>query len=125
MIAVSGVRNSCDSVERNSSLTRLAVSATKSMTGHLLGAAGAIEALFCVRVLETGWIPPTLNLDAPDADCELDHVAHKARQQDVRTLPFESTRWTLATRRRPNGAPQIVRPAVLWSRRLRVTMPFR
>jgi 3-oxoacyl-[acyl-carrier-protein] synthase II len=63
---------------------RLAVSATKSMTGHLLGAAGAIEALFCVRVLETGWIPPTLNLDAPDADCELDHVAHKARQQDVR-----------------------------------------
>jgi 3-oxoacyl-[acyl-carrier-protein] synthase II len=63
---------------------RLPVSATKSMTGHLLGAAGALEALFCVRVLETGWIPPTLNLDAPDTDCELDHVAHKARQQEVR-----------------------------------------
>ena len=63
---------------------RLPVSATKSMTGHLLGAAGAIEAALCVRVLETGTIPPTLNLDAPDTDCELDHVAHKARQQDVR-----------------------------------------
>jgi 3-oxoacyl-[acyl-carrier-protein] synthase II len=63
---------------------RLPVSATKSMTGHLLGAAGALEAALCVRVLETGTIPPTLNLDAPDTDCELDHVAHKARQQDVR-----------------------------------------
>jgi len=63
---------------------RLAVSATKSMTGHLLGAAGALEALLCVRVIETGWIPPTLNLDTVDVDCELDHVAHKARQQEVR-----------------------------------------
>jgi 3-oxoacyl-[acyl-carrier-protein] synthase II len=54
------------------------------MTGHLLGAAGALEALLCVRVIETGWIPPTINLDAVDADCELDHVAHKARQQEVR-----------------------------------------
>jgi 3-oxoacyl-[acyl-carrier-protein] synthase II len=63
---------------------RLAVSATKSMTGHMLGAAGALEALLCVRVLETGWIPPTINLDAPDPECELDHVAQKARQQDVR-----------------------------------------
>jgi 3-oxoacyl-[acyl-carrier-protein] synthase II len=66
------------------STARLAVSATKSMTGHLLGAAGALEALFCVRVLETGWIPPTINLDAADADCELDHVANKARQREVR-----------------------------------------
>jgi 3-oxoacyl-[acyl-carrier-protein] synthase II len=66
------------------SAARLAVSATKSMTGHLLGAAGALEALLCVRVIETGWIPPTINLDAVDADCELDHVAHKARQQEVR-----------------------------------------
>jgi 3-oxoacyl-[acyl-carrier-protein] synthase II len=66
------------------STARLAVSATKSMTGHLLGAAGALEALLCVRALETGWIPPTINLDAVDAECELDHVANKARQQEVR-----------------------------------------
>ncbi|HEX5067995.1 MAG TPA: beta-ketoacyl-ACP synthase II [Myxococcota bacterium] len=63
---------------------RLAVSATKSMTGHLLGAAGAVEALLCVRTLETGQIPPTINLDTPDPECELDHVANKARRQDVR-----------------------------------------
>jgi 3-oxoacyl-[acyl-carrier-protein] synthase II len=63
---------------------RLAVSATKSMTGHLLGAAGAVEALLCARALATGWIPPTINLDAPDPECELDHVALKARRQDVR-----------------------------------------
>jgi 3-oxoacyl-[acyl-carrier-protein] synthase II len=65
-------------------VSRLAVSATKSMTGHLLGAAGAVEALLCARALETGWIPPTINLDAPDPECELDHVALKARRQDVR-----------------------------------------
>jgi 3-oxoacyl-[acyl-carrier-protein] synthase II len=63
---------------------RLPVSATKSMTGHLLGAAGAVEALFCARALETGWIPPTINLDAPDPECLLDHVAHKPRQRELR-----------------------------------------
>jgi 3-oxoacyl-[acyl-carrier-protein] synthase II len=63
---------------------QLAVSATKSMTGHLLGAAGAVEALLCVRALETGIIPPTINLDQPDPECELDHVAHKARQASIR-----------------------------------------
>ncbi len=50
------------------------------MTGHLLGAAGAVEALLCVRALETGILPPTINLDDPDPECELDHVANKARQ---------------------------------------------
>ncbi len=63
---------------------QVAVSATKSMTGHLLGAAGAVEALLCVRALETGIIPPTINLDQPDPECELDHVAHKARQASIR-----------------------------------------
>ena len=62
---------------------RVAVSATKSMTGHLLGAAGALEALFCIRSLETGVLPPTINLEDPDPDCELDHVANKARQSKI------------------------------------------
>jgi 3-oxoacyl-[acyl-carrier-protein] synthase II len=59
---------------------RLPVSATKSMTGHLLGAAGALQALFCVRSLETGILPPTINLDHPDPECALDHVANQARR---------------------------------------------
>jgi 3-oxoacyl-[acyl-carrier-protein] synthase II len=63
---------------------RLAVSSTKSMTGHMLGAAGALEALFCVRALEAGVLPPTINLDHPDPDCALDHVALEFRRRDVR-----------------------------------------
>jgi 3-oxoacyl-[acyl-carrier-protein] synthase II len=58
---------------------RLAVSSTKSMTGHLLGAAGALEALLSVLALETGLLPPTINLERPDPECALDHVANKAR----------------------------------------------
>ena len=62
----------------------LPVSATKSMTGHLLGATGAVEAIFCVRALETGLLPPTINLDRPDPECAIDHVAHKARPHPAR-----------------------------------------
>jgi 3-oxoacyl-[acyl-carrier-protein] synthase II len=65
---------------------QLAVSATKSMTGHLLGAAGAVEAYLCLRALQTGILPPTINLDRPDPECELDHVANKARQSRVRVV---------------------------------------
>lgn len=64
---------------------RLPVSSTKSMTGHLLGAAGALESIACIKAIETGWLPPTINLDRPDPDCALDHVRGKARQVDVRT----------------------------------------
>jgi 3-oxoacyl-[acyl-carrier-protein] synthase II len=63
---------------------QIAVSSTKSMTGHLLGAAGAFEALLTIRALETGVLPPTINLDAPDPECDLDHVANKARQRRIR-----------------------------------------
>jgi 3-oxoacyl-[acyl-carrier-protein] synthase II len=63
---------------------RLAVSSTKGATGHLLGAAGALEALLTVRALETGMLPPTLNLDRPDPDCALDHVANEARSARAR-----------------------------------------
>jgi len=58
---------------------RLPISATKSMTGHMLGAAGAVEAILSIQALRTGQLPPTINLDRVDADCELDHVAGKPR----------------------------------------------
>ncbi len=61
----------------------LAISSTKSMTGHLLGAAGAIEAVFCVKAIETGTIPPTINYENPDPNCDLDYTPNTARQLDV------------------------------------------
>jgi 3-oxoacyl-(acyl-carrier-protein) synthase len=54
------------------------------MTGHMLGAAGVVEAVFCVRALETGLLPPTINLERPDPECALDHVADKAREVQAR-----------------------------------------
>ncbi|PTX99541.1 beta-ketoacyl-[acyl-carrier-protein] synthase II [Verrucomicrobia bacterium LW23] len=63
---------------------KVAVSSTKSMTGHLLGAAGSFELIACVKAIETGVIPPTINLDNPDPDCELNHVANIALQRPVR-----------------------------------------
>jgi len=62
----------------------LAVSATKSMTGHLIGASGALETLVTVKTLETGIITPTINLDNPDPECDLDYVPHTARTAEVR-----------------------------------------
>jgi len=53
------------------------------MTGHLLGAAGAIEAISCVKVLTTGIIPPTINYTTPDPDCDLDYVPNEAIHHDV------------------------------------------
>ena len=61
----------------------VAISATKSMTGHLLGAAGAVEAILTIQALVTGQLPPTINLDDPDPECALDHVSGKARSQQV------------------------------------------
>ena len=63
---------------------RLAVSSTKSMIGHAMGAAGAIEAYVCAKVLETGCIPPTINLRHPDPELTLDYVPNTARAADVR-----------------------------------------
>lgn len=63
---------------------RLAVSSTKSMTGHAMGAAGAIEAFVCAKVLATGCIPPTINYRHPDPELTLDYVPNEARAADVR-----------------------------------------
>jgi 3-oxoacyl-[acyl-carrier-protein] synthase II len=65
---------------------RVAISSTKSMTGHLLGAAGGIESVACVKTIENGIIAPTMNLDDPDPDCDLDYVPNAARQARVRTV---------------------------------------
>jgi 3-oxoacyl-[acyl-carrier-protein] synthase II len=62
---------------------QIPVSSTKSMTGHLLGAAGGIEAVFSVLALHYGVLPPTINLDNPDPECDLDYIPHKARPASV------------------------------------------
>ncbi|MFH1401836.1 MAG: beta-ketoacyl-ACP synthase II [Parcubacteria group bacterium] len=62
---------------------KIPVSSTKSMTGHLLGAAGAVEAIITTLALREGIIPPTINLDSPDPECDLDYVPNQARKKEV------------------------------------------
>ena len=62
---------------------KLAVSSTKSVTGHCFGAAGAIEAMMCVLALKEGVLPPTINYENPDPDCDLDYVPNEARRVQV------------------------------------------
>lgn len=66
------------------------VSSTKSMTGHLLTAASALEALACLATFERHAIPPTINLDNPDPECNLCHVAHHAQERSVRVAVSNS-----------------------------------
>jgi 3-oxoacyl-[acyl-carrier-protein] synthase II len=61
---------------------KIAVNSTKSMTGHLLGAAGAVELIAVVKALETGWIPPTINLENADPECDLDYTPNEKRKVD-------------------------------------------
>ena len=63
---------------------QLAISSTKSMTGHMLGAAGAVEALFCAKMLQEGYLPATINYQVPDPACDLDVVPNQGRSADVR-----------------------------------------
>ncbi|MEV3666341.1 beta-ketoacyl-ACP synthase II [Paenibacillus larvae] len=69
---------------------KLAVSSTKSMTGHLLGAAGGVEAVICALTLRDGIIAPTINLDNQDPDCDLDYVPNEARKADVKVAMSNS-----------------------------------
>lgn len=83
---------------------KLAMSSTKSMTGHLLGAAGAVETIFSVLAVRDGILPPTINLDEPDEGCDLDFVAHTSRKADVRvalsnSFGFGGTNGTLIVSR--------------------------
>ena len=68
------------------SLSTMSMSSTKSATGHLLGAAGAIEAIFCIKALQDQIAPPTINLDNPSVETELDLVPHKARKREINAV---------------------------------------
>jgi 3-oxoacyl-[acyl-carrier-protein] synthase II len=63
---------------------KVAISATKSMTGHLLGGAGAVEMAACALAIRDGVIPPTINLENPDPECDLDYTPNVAREKKVR-----------------------------------------
>lgn len=69
---------------------KLAVSSTKSMTGHMLGAAGGVEAVVAVKSIATGVIPPTINYETPDPACDLDYVPNEAREQAVNVVVSNS-----------------------------------
>jgi len=62
---------------------KIPISSTKSMTGHLLGAGGALEAVICIKAMEDGTIPPTINLDYPDPSCDLDYTPHRAKPKSL------------------------------------------
>lgn len=82
---------------------RLSISSSKSMTGHLLGAAGGVEAIFCMLAIRDNIIPPTINLDTPGEGCDLDYTPNTARERQVRTaisnsFGFGGTNGTLVFR---------------------------
>ena len=62
----------------------VAISSTKSITGHLLGAAGSVELAICALAVKNGIVPPTINLESPDPECDLDYVPRTAREKKVR-----------------------------------------
>jgi 3-oxoacyl-(acyl-carrier-protein) synthase len=65
---------------------KVAVSSTKGATGHMLGAAGAVEMVACAKAIETGIVPPTINYQVPDPECDLDYVPRTARQMNVKAI---------------------------------------
>jgi len=86
------------------SAAKISMSSTKSATGHLLGAAGAIEAIFATLAIRDNIVPPTLNLDNPDVETKIDLVPHKARKRQVNvalsnSFGFGGTNASLVLRR--------------------------
>ena len=69
---------------------KLCMSSTKSAIGHLLGAAGAVEAIFSIKTINTGIVPPTLNLDNPSDGCDIDLVPHESKERKVRNIMSNS-----------------------------------
>lgn len=69
---------------------KLPISSNKSMIGHLLGAAGAVEAIFTIKTIEEGIIPPTINYEYPDPECDLDYVPNEAREKEVKVAMSNS-----------------------------------
>ncbi|HYK74420.1 MAG TPA: beta-ketoacyl-ACP synthase II [Pseudoneobacillus sp.] len=86
---------------------KLAVSSTKSMTGHLLGAAGGVEAIFTALALKENILPPTINLETPDPECDLDYIPNEARHKEIKaaisnSLGFGGHNATIALRKYEN-----------------------
>jgi 3-oxoacyl-(acyl-carrier-protein) synthase len=66
------------------------ISSTKSMTGHMLGAAGAVEALFAVKAIQESILPPTINYEVPDPECDLDYIPNEPRSKEVMNVMSNS-----------------------------------
>ena len=79
---------------------KVPISSTKSMMGHLIAAAGSVEAIVCLLTIRDGVVPPTINLDHPGPDCDLDYIPHVARRKDGRRRALEQLRL-----RRPEHRP--------------------
>jgi len=69
---------------------RTPVSSTKGATGHCLGASGAVEAMFSILAIDRGVLPPTINYEVPDPECDLDYIPNESRKADVRTAVSNS-----------------------------------
>src|SRR5438552_1855739 len=69
---------------------KVPISSTKGATGHCLGAAGGVEAIFCTMAIHDGVLPPTINQDTPDPECDLDYIPNEARKADVRVAVSNS-----------------------------------